>query len=172
MKPRLLWLVSALALAFCAAPFRQIPAFLDPSNPEGPEGAPAQFLVSADEKNEPLSAAPVAQNSAPGHPESHTLHASDVAPAQQPAAHSPQNPSGNIASVSERDAAKESAAQYICPMHPDVVRTEPGKCPKCGMKLVLQKTPPAGSKTSPDPAPANNGAGHDMHMHGAEGSKP
>jgi hypothetical protein len=25
---------------------------------------------------------------------------------------------------------------YTCPMHPDVVNNEPGKCPKCGMDLV------------------------------------
>ena len=25
---------------------------------------------------------------------------------------------------------------YVCPMHPDVVSTEPGTCPQCGMKLV------------------------------------
>lgn len=24
---------------------------------------------------------------------------------------------------------------YICPMHPDVVSNERGKCPKCGMNL-------------------------------------
>ena len=26
--------------------------------------------------------------------------------------------------------------EYTCPMHPEVVRTEPGSCPKCGMTLV------------------------------------
>lgn len=29
---------------------------------------------------------------------------------------------------------------YICPMHPEVVRSEPGSCPICGMSLVLRKT--------------------------------
>lgn len=28
--------------------------------------------------------------------------------------------------------------QYTCPMHPEVNRTEPGTCPKCGMKLEMQ----------------------------------
>lgn len=27
--------------------------------------------------------------------------------------------------------------KYDCPMHPDIVRDEPGNCPVCGMKLVL-----------------------------------
>ena len=29
--------------------------------------------------------------------------------------------------------------RYFCTMHPEVVRTRPGKCPKCGMKLVEGK---------------------------------
>src|SRR6266705_948401 len=28
------------------------------------------------------------------------------------------------------------ASSYVCPMHPEVTATEPGTCPKCGMKLV------------------------------------
>lgn len=27
---------------------------------------------------------------------------------------------------------------YTCPMHPEVLQNEPGKCPKCGMDLVLK----------------------------------
>lgn len=30
---------------------------------------------------------------------------------------------------------KNSQSQYICPMHPEVVRDHPGDCPKCGMAL-------------------------------------
>lgn len=25
--------------------------------------------------------------------------------------------------------------KYACPMHPDVIEDQPGKCPKCGMRL-------------------------------------
>ena len=28
------------------------------------------------------------------------------------------------------------AAAYTCPMHPEVVSEEPGRCPSCGMKLM------------------------------------
>lgn len=36
----------------------------------------------------------------------------------------------------------EPAVEYTCPMHPEVVSREPGRCPKCGMTLV----PRSGSK--------------------------
>jgi protein SCO1 len=44
--------------------------------------------------------------------------------------------------------------EYMCPMHPDVKTTSPGKCPKCGMALRVQ-TP--GST----PAEAKNAASSD-----------
>src|SRR5690348_5366135 len=41
--------------------------------------------------------------------------------------------------------------RYSCPMHPDVVYSKPGKCPKCGMTLVKQGAP-AQTKADPEPA--------------------
>lgn len=29
------------------------------------------------------------------------------------------------------------AKKYTCSMHPEIVSNKPGKCPKCGMALVL-----------------------------------
>lgn len=37
-------------------------------------------------------------------------------------------------------AASQPAAAYVCPMHPEVVSDAPGKCPKCGMKLIANDT--------------------------------
>lgn len=34
--------------------------------------------------------------------------------------------------------------QFYCPMHPEVVQDNPGKCPKCGMDLVEKKAASAG----------------------------
>lgn len=30
----------------------------------------------------------------------------------------------------------DGGTTYTCPMHPEVVADKPGRCPKCGMKLV------------------------------------
>ena len=35
----------------------------------------------------------------------------------------------------------EGPVVYACPMHEDVVSDEPGRCPKCGMKLLAQAAP-------------------------------
>lgn len=32
-----------------------------------------------------------------------------------------------------------AAAMYSCPMHPEVVSSEPGTCPKCGMNLIRKR---------------------------------
>ena len=35
---------------------------------------------------------------------------------------------------------KTAATKYTCEMHPDVVMSKPGKCPKCGMTLTKMKS--------------------------------
>ena len=41
------------------------------------------------------------------------------------------------------DPADAATVVYGCPMHPDVVSNEAGKCPRCGMKLLAVKAEPA-----------------------------
>ena len=42
---------------------------------------------------------------------------------------------------------EQGAAKYTCPMHPQVIKDEPGTCPICGMDLVkVDKIKPSGSE--------------------------
>jgi len=36
-------------------------------------------------------------------------------------------------------AQKHTDPTYVCPMHPNIVKGEPGSCPLCGMELVLKE---------------------------------
>lgn len=45
---------------------------------------------------------------------------------------------------------QETATQYTCPMHPEVISDKPGKCPKC--KMNLEKVAAAGTQESTDHA--------------------
>jgi CopA family copper-resistance protein len=43
--------------------------------------------------------------------------------------------------VSKKETKLQSQPiTYTCPMHPEIHAIKPGKCPKCGMKLVKEKT--------------------------------
>ncbi len=35
---------------------------------------------------------------------------------------------------------KDSIKTYTCSMHPEVISDKPGKCPKCGMELILKNS--------------------------------
>ena len=42
------------------------------------------------------------------------------------------------------------ASAYVCPMHPEVIATEPGTCPRCGMRLVcFSDAPPPSCRARP-----------------------
>ncbi len=46
-------------------------------------------------------------------------------------------------------AAPATKVEYVCPMHPQVVKDEPGSCPVCGMALE-PRTPTAEEPSSPE----------------------
>lgn len=39
----------------------------------------------------------------------------------------------------EHKMTTSKGVKYTCAMHPEVVKSKPGKCPKCGMTLVKMK---------------------------------
>jgi FtsP/CotA-like multicopper oxidase with cupredoxin domain len=68
-------------------------------------------------------------------------------------------PDKTLAFIAEMDMGAPEAdgpITYACPMHPDVVREEPGHCPECGMKLL------------PAALVAEAGGGHEHHGHDHE----
>ena len=44
--------------------------------------------------------------------------------------------SATCCSSKQPSASGSSAMQYTCGMHPEIVQSSPGKCPKCGMGLM------------------------------------
>jgi protein SCO1/2 len=44
-------------------------------------------------------------------------------------------PGGALVAQRRGASTREKAARYSCPMHPEVVASKPGTCPKCGMTL-------------------------------------
>jgi FtsP/CotA-like multicopper oxidase with cupredoxin domain len=68
------------------------------------------------------------------------------------------------------------ASSYACPMHPEVMSTSPGTCPKCGMKLVPADALPASRSHEGHVHSARDHVnhargeqGHDEHHHGDHG---
>ena len=45
-------------------------------------------------------------------------------------------------SIAKNTHQKKIKEKYTCPMHPEVISGHPGKCPKCGMTLVKEKSSP------------------------------
>jgi Heavy metal binding domain len=62
------------------------------------------------------------------------------------------------------------AQRYTCPMHPEVVRAEPGQCPKCGMTLVpVRETKPKAEHPMPSAEHAAHQVQGEHATHNANG---
>ena len=114
-----------------------------------------------------------------------------VAERERIAPHRDREPDKTVAFVAEMEfEAPEGAVVYSCPMHPEVVSAQEGKCPQCGMKLMPTaaaatytcpmhpevvseepgKCPQCGMKLLPSSVVAAGGEhehhhGHDHHDH-------
>ena len=58
-------------------------------------------------------------------------------------------PDKTVALIGEMDMGEPelpvgATLAYSCPMHPEVISSEPGRCPKCGMKLLATAAAPVG----------------------------
>jgi hypothetical protein len=72
----------------------------------------------------------------------------------------PQQPlSANHPANPDAGGPMMASMMYSCPMHKEVQSDQPGKCPKCGMKLTINA-----AATQPGSATQNAPAGH-VHEH-------
>ncbi|MHB1155846.1 MAG: heavy metal-binding domain-containing protein [Phycisphaerales bacterium] len=121
MRGSVLGLTIGLLLGGCAGPGVMPPVTDDhPASVDAVESpyAPPVSVLFEDDADVPPG--PEAQPASPD--TGHKGHGMSPQPANPPTAQ-----------------PRQAEATYTCPMHPEVIENAPGKCPKCGMKLVKKQ---------------------------------
>jgi hypothetical protein len=127
----------AFNLAACAS--SQVEAGPEhPASADAPQ-APLQPVGEAlNQDYEPgAAAAPTTAGSAPGPEHSAGQHsAAEHSAAGHSMGTSPASAQSESTSAAPATQGEKQEERWTCPMHPEVIQSKPGKCPKCGMKLV------------------------------------
>jgi len=115
---------SVIGISGCSAKYAEPPLPENhPANPAAPS-APIPARSRTLDRVDPV--VPEAADTG-----AHHHHTAPGTPPADTHALPPQEPAGPAGQPSA-----DASAAYTCPMHPEVVSTEPGRCPKCGMALV------------------------------------
>lgn len=121
---------AALAALLAACASEAAPFVLPPDHPASP---------SADEAPVPLVSTTLATEG----PEAPRAESNDTPDAMKGhhdfGAHDAAQGDGKPTPADKAEGVQQA---YTCPMHVDVVSTEPSTCPKCGMRLKKQPDPP------------------------------
>lgn len=130
-----------MAMAACAGTPLPPREMHGPANPDAPESKPL-----------PLSTA-LAREASPG------------TPGAEPHPAASEQHEGHTGGGNDRQ--RPPAAEYTCPMHPEISQPEPGRCPKCGMPLEARsEAAKPGPSTKPKPDAHGGHQQHEPQDHG------
>ena len=109
-------------LVGCATGIRMEPIAADhPANPNAFETPPASPSMMLREESQDRERTTSSAPSAPGH------------------SHEGMQPRSGDEETADTTSGESSAGMaYTCSMHPEIIQAQSGKCPQCGMDLVLR----------------------------------